>query len=116
MESDQQATEQENAASHWISFDGPVVFISASRDMAMELDVCRRVVEDVARDLHGSDSLEPYVTDIKIAPFPMEAVTPETETVETFTSGQMLLCNSEVLLEELAVVSDPFPAEAIRNL
>ncbi|TVM30211.1 ATP-binding protein [Oceanidesulfovibrio marinus] len=44
----------------WIPLEKPVVFISASRDMAVELDTCRRVVEDIARDLRGSDGIEPY--------------------------------------------------------
>jgi ankyrin repeat protein len=60
MGKDKDESSQADCSFSWIPFEKPVVFISASRDMAIELDVCRRVVEDVARDLRGSDGLEPY--------------------------------------------------------
>jgi len=52
-----------------------------------------------------------FRTDIKIAPFEMDAFDPEINAPEHFTIGQMKLTNEELLLEELNVPVDPPPGE-----
>ncbi|TVM32142.1 hypothetical protein [Oceanidesulfovibrio marinus] len=59
-----------------------------------------------------------FRTDIKIAPFSMEATGPRSDIVTTFSTGDMILCNEKVLLEGLPVFPEPFvafPAESIRD-
>jgi len=52
-----------------------------------------------------------FKTDIKVAPYEMDVVDPETGTPEHFTIGQMKLTNEELLLEDLNVPIDPPPGE-----
>jgi len=52
-----------------------------------------------------------FRTDIKVAPYEMDAYDPELGTTEHFTIGQMKLTNEELLLEELNVPIDPPPGE-----
>lgn len=47
-----------------------------------------------------------FRSDIRIAPFPMTRVNEETGAEEAFSSGQMELCNEELLLEGLAIEFD----------
>jgi len=48
------------AITPWITFDHDVVFLSASRDMDAEIEVCRRVVEELSKELGVADGLKPY--------------------------------------------------------
>jgi hypothetical protein len=52
-----------------------------------------------------------FSTDIKIAPYEMDAFDPAANAPEHFTIGQMKLTNEELLLEELNVPIDPPPGE-----
>jgi hypothetical protein len=52
-----------------------------------------------------------FKTDIKIAPYEMDAFDAETNQPEHFTIGQMKLTNEDLLLEELNVPVDPPPGE-----
>ncbi len=52
-----------------------------------------------------------FRTDIKVAPYEMDAFDPELGAPEHFTIGQMKLTNEELLLEELNVPIDPPPGE-----
>ncbi|MDD3029037.1 MAG: hypothetical protein PHS57_01965 [Alphaproteobacteria bacterium] len=52
-----------------------------------------------------------FKTDIKIAPFEMDAFDPELNAPEHFGVGQMKLVNEDLLLEDLNVPIDPPPGE-----
>ncbi|MDD2325257.1 MAG: hypothetical protein PHW63_04530 [Alphaproteobacteria bacterium] len=52
-----------------------------------------------------------FKTDIKVAPYEMDVIDPETGTPEHFTIGQMKLTNEDLLLEDLNVPVDPPPGE-----
>ncbi|WP_243311175.1 hypothetical protein [Fundidesulfovibrio agrisoli] len=52
-----------------------------------------------------------FRTNVKIAPQAMDVTNPETGIEEGYTFGQMMLCNEELLLEELAVEIAPPPGE-----
>ena len=52
-----------------------------------------------------------FRTDIKVAPYELDAYDPEIGAPEHFTIGQMKLTNEELLLEELNVPIDPPPGE-----
>lgn len=57
-----------------------------------------------------------FHTDIKIAPFELEALNRKERYMESYSIGQMSFQNEELLLEDLLVVVNPFPEEAIRDL
>ncbi len=44
----------------WKTFEHPTVVIAASEDMKAEREVCRRVVNDIARDVHDRQGLQAY--------------------------------------------------------
>lgn len=52
-----------------------------------------------------------FKTDIKVAPYEMDVIDPESGAPEHFTIGQMKLTNEELLLEDLNVPVDPPPGE-----
>jgi len=52
-----------------------------------------------------------FRTNVKVAPQGMEVTDPESGAVEQYSRGQMLLCNEELLLEELRIAVAPPPGE-----
>lgn len=52
-----------------------------------------------------------FKTDVKVAPYEMDAFDPEANAPEHFTIGQMKLTNEELLLEDLNVPIDQPPGE-----
>jgi hypothetical protein len=57
-----------------------------------------------------------FYTDIKIAPFELEAFNRKDRVMENYSLGQMSFQNEELLIEDLLVIINPFPEEAIRDL
>jgi len=52
-----------------------------------------------------------FKTDIKVAPYELDAFDPDANAPEHFTIGQMKLTNEELLLEDLNIPIDPPPGE-----